>query len=279
MASSTTASENSNTVRIIALFLTILLLAGCRQQQQGNAENGAGKESKEAKTLLQGVWMDMENEEVAFRAIGDTIYFPDSTSMPAYFRIVGDSLLLGAQHYPIVKQTPHLFSFLNQNGDTVKLSKCDNPDDLQSLEEETPTQPKPITMDRVVKTDSVVMYGAQRYHWYIAVTPTRYKVVKTTYNDDGVGVENSYYDNNIHISIFQGTRRLFGRDFRKAMYDSQVPASFLEQAILGAMQFDHVDAQGFHFNATLCIPDGASCYLVETLIPFEGEVTMTLLEH
>ena len=137
----------------------------------------------------------------------------------------------------------------------------------------------PSTLNEVVKTDSVVMFGGQRYHWYVAVNPTRYKVQKTSYNDDGVGVENVYYDNIINISLFKGAEKLFSRDFRKQMYIKNVPPRFLDQAILGNMQFDHIDARGFHFNATLCIPDGASCYLIETLISFNGEVVYKLLEY
>ena len=88
-----------------------------------------------------------------------------------------------------------------------------------------------------------------------------------------------YYDNIINISLFKGAEKLFSRDFRKQMYIKNVPPRFLDQAILGNMQFDHIDARGFHFNATLCIPDGASCYLIETLISFNGEVVYKLLEY
>ena len=127
--------------------------------------------------------------------------------------------------------------------------------------------------------DSVVMYGGERYHWYIAVNPTKYKVTKTAYNSDGVSVENVYYDNIIHLSLYRGSSRIFSRDIKKQMYAGDVPQQFLEQAVLGNMQYDHTDSHGVHFNATLCIPDGASCYLVETLIGFDGQLTMKLLEY
>ena len=80
-------------------------------------------------------------------------------------------------------------------------------------------------------------------------------------------------------SIYQGNNCLFSRDIRKQLYLSDVPQSFLDQAILANMQYDRVDAFGFHFNATLCIPDGSSCYLVETLVSFDGQLTMKLLEY
>jgi hypothetical protein len=63
------------------------------------------------------------------------------------------------------------------------------------------------------------------------------------------------------------------------MFAASVPEEFLRQAILGNMQYDNVDSRGVHFNATLCIPDEASCYLVETLISLDGKMTMQLLEY
>lgn len=237
----------------------------------------APEESKKAKSLLQGIWIDGETGEVSFRAKGDTIYYPDSTSVPAHFMIVNDSLVLGNQHYPILKQAPHLFWFRNQAGDVVKLEKSDDPNDTLVFTHE---EAKTLTMvSKLQKTDSVVIFGDQRYHWYIAINPTRYRVSKTSYNDDGVGVENVYFDNIIHISIYKGGDRLFSSDFKKQMYEDLIPETFLSQAILGNMEYDRVDQQGFHFNATLCVPDGAACYLVETNISFDGHLTTKLMEY
>ena len=261
----------------LILALLLALCASCKQKPDGQSASPAREESRQAKAMLQGVWVDTETEEVSFRAKGDSIFFPDSTSQPAEFHIAGDSLFIGSSAYHIEKQAAHTFWFKNQNGDIVKLSKSDDPNDV--LDFDTQPEPKVLNTNRVVKTDSVVMLGGQRYHWYIAINPTRYKVTKTTYTDDGVEVENIYYDNIIHISLFRGAERLFSRDFRKEMYKAEVPKDFLSKAILGNMQYHHADAQGFHFHATLCIPDGASCYLVETLVGLDGKVEMKLLEY
>lgn len=233
-------------------------------------------ENRQSKSLLQGIWIDSETEEVSFRIKGDTVYFPDSMSMPAYFKVVKDYFLLGSLSYPIVKQAAHIFWFRNQNGDLIKLEKSDDPNDVLTFDHQ-PQAPVQVVSE-VVKKDSVVIFGGQRYHWYVAVNPTRYKVQKTTYNDDGVGVETVYYDNIINISLFQGSDKLFSRDFRKQMYDKQVPASFLGKAILTRMDYDHVDAKGFCFNTLLSIPDEAGSYLVETRIGFDGQVSFKLRE-
>ena len=262
---------------ILRLLLGALLLTGCSGQKGGEAVSDDDKESREAKALLQGIWMDSETEEVSFSAKGDTIFYSDSTSMPAYFKIVGDSLVLASgTKYAIMKQTEHLFWFKNQNGDIIKLQKSDDPDDASEFIHDTP---KVMTYTHQVKSDSVVNYGGERYHWYIAINPTRYKVVRRTFNDDGMEVENVYYDNIMHISVYRGAQCLYSSDIHKKDFQKLVPANFLNEAILANMEYNKADAAGLHFNATLCIPDGASCYLVETLVSYKGAMTMKLLEY
>ena len=93
------------------------------------------------------------------------------------------------------------------------------------------------------------------------------------------GGDNVYYDNIIHVSLYNGSKCLFSRDFTKKMFSRIIPAEFLNQAILGNMQYERIDARGCHFNATLCIPDGANCYMVDVLIGKDGQMSMDLLEY
>ena len=259
--------------RLGIVVVAVLLFVGCSGKQEKAVE-----EDREAKALMQGVWVDAETEDVSFRVEGDTIFYADSTSMPAYFRIVDDSLVLSSgTSYAIERQTPHIFSFRNQNGDVVTFNKLDDVEaDSLFVHDMTPSV---MTYTHQVKTDSVVSYNGARYHWYIAINPTRYKVVRRTYNDDGMEVENVYYDNIMHISIYNGAQRLYSSDFRKQQFAHLVPVKFLDEAVLANMEYVKADAAGLHFNATLCIPDGASCYLVETVISYKGEMTMKLLEY
>ena len=166
---------------------------------------------------------------------------------PSYFRIYADSLVLGSEtSYAIVKQTQHLFWFKNHNGDVIKLQKSTDPVDEDEFVHDTP---KVLNYTHQVKIDSVVNHDGARYHWYIAINPTKYKVSKRSYNEDGMEVENVYYKN------------------------------FLDEAILANMEYSHHDDKGIHFNATLCIPDGASCYIVESVIGYRGEMTMQIVEY
>ena len=261
--------------KICELFILTLIFASCGWKT-GGEDAPSQEENLEAKALLQGIWIEDETDEVSFRAEGDTIYYPDTTSQPAHFMIVNDSLWLGEGRYAIVKQTAHLFFLQNQNGDEVRYRKSESDEDSLVF---VHRQPEILSVSEVLKMDSVVTFGSERYHWYIAVNPTKYRVMKTTYNSDGVGVDNVYYDNIIHVSLYNGSVCLFSRDFKKQMFEDMIPKKFLEQAILGNMQFDHADARGCHFNATLCIPDGASCYLVDIFIGKDGQITMKLLEY
>ena len=72
--------------RITTILMFAAVLVGCNRQGSTPAE------SKEAKQMLQGVWMDSEGGDVSFRVKGDTIFYSDTTSMPSYFKIIGDSL-------------------------------------------------------------------------------------------------------------------------------------------------------------------------------------------
>ena len=259
----------------VLIFLT-LVLCGCGNRSV-SVPATEPEEDRDAKAMLQGFWVDDETEEYAVHVEGDTVFYSDSTSMPAYFRIVNDSLVLASgAAYNIDKLTENLFWFRNQNGDLVKYRRSANPEEDSTWVHDTPHI---MTYTHQVKTDSVVMYNGERYHWYIAINPTKYKVTKHSYSEDGIEVENVYYDNIMHISVYKGANCIYSSDFRKQQYADKVPADFLEEAVLGKMEFIHIDAQGLHFNATLCIPDGASCYLVESLISYKGQMTMKLVEY
>ena len=257
--------------RLLTISLLMGVLVACNQNN-----SSVLPENKEAKTLLQGVWVDQESGDISFKAKGDTIYFSDATSMPTYFRIFEDSLYLGSgTSYSIVKQTEHLFWFKNQNGDLLKLEKGDGE---EAVVNEHPA-PSVLTYTHQVKIDSVVTYNSKRYHWYIAINPTKYKVTKRSYNEDGLEVENVYYDNIMHVSVFLGADKLYSSDFHKQQYKGLVPDAFLDEAIFANMEYSHIDAQGLHFNATLCIPDGATCYMVESTISYTGVSSMKLVEY
>ncbi len=258
---------------ITSVVLTIALWS-CGGKDQSR------EESREAKALLQGMWMDGETEDLLFTMKGDTVYYADSTSMPAYFKVVGDTLYIGKNSsYYIEKQTDHLLWFKNQNGELMKLVKTDG-EVLADVQKEEKIQPHTTiqTLTEVLKRDTVVFKDGQRYHCYIAINPTHYKVIYQTVNEDGLSVDEVYYDNIINVSIFNGSTQVFKRDLHKQDYAKLVQADFLEKAILNDVNFKQTDAEGFHFTASLCQPNGASCYLVDNIISEQGDINLKLVE-
>lgn len=256
---------------IITLFG--VLAVGCTQQKTPVADR---QESSEAKRLLQGVWLDADTETAVFQMKGDSVYYPDSTSMTAYFKVIDDTLYLGAAAYHIEKHTDHLLWFKDASGETVKYVKSDDASLDEVFERSTP---QILSLSEVQKRDTVVFYNGERYHLYVAVNPTKYKVARQTVNEDGLTVENVYYDNIIHLSIFRGATQIFSRDFRKQLYEKRVPDQVLKQAILNNMEIDKVDAEGFHLRASVCIPDEASCYMVGHTVSFNGQLNTQVLEY
>lgn len=253
----------------------VVALVSCKEKV---AVDTSPQENKEAEAMLQGIWIDQDTEMATFKMRADSVYYPDSTALPSTFKVYGDTLVIGSsQRFPIVKQSPHLFWYRNQNGDVVKLSKSDSKED-SLLFERSQSHALPIITE-VVKSDTVVMFGGEKYHCYVAINPTKYKVTFTTYNTDAVGVENVYYDNIIHLSVYKGATQLFSRDIRKQMYSKYVPSQILAQSILSGLDFAKADGQGLHFNATICMPDGAMCYLLDTTISFKGAMSMELIEY
>jgi hypothetical protein len=263
---------------LLSCLIASCLLAACGSRGQSETSSDGEQEDAQAKAMLQGVWVEDETDAISFWAKGDSIFYADSVSQPTRFAIIGDQLILYSTdvRYHIERQTENLFWFKNQNGDIVKLEKSMEPLPNEFSKGE---HQRILTYTEVVKQDSVVMYDGNRYHWYIAINPTKYKVHTLAYNSDGVEVDNIYYDNIMHVSVFKGAHKFFSRDFRKQDYVQKVPEQFLQQSVLSNMEYSGVDADGFHFVATICIPEGATCYKAENIISFDGQLTTRLIEY
>lgn len=256
---------------LLVLLCGVTAFVGCGDKSKQAA---TPQEDTHAKELLQGVWLNEDDEDVAFRVKGDTIFYPDSTSQPVYFFIYSDTLVMkGANEvkYPIVKQAAHLFEFKNQSGDLVKLVKTSDKSYLKPFEQEKTVA---LNQNTLIKRDTIVSQGDSKYHLYVQVNPTTYKVFKSSINDDGVEVDNVYYDNIINLNVFHGANKVFSRDFRKKDFANKVPSSFLRQAILSDFVFYKIDASGIHYWAILPQPDSSLSYQVEVIVSFAGHLTI-----
>lgn len=259
-------------LKSLYLVAFVLLVTGCQQKMQ---KQDLREEDMASKRLLQGVWIDDETQEVNFKINGDTIFYPDSTSQPARFMVMEDTLVVGEppSKYPVVKLSDNVFIFKNQNGEELKLVKSYSPDDTLAFAKTVVE-----VVNKVVKKDTVVAYQGERYHCYVAINPTKYKVFRRIFNDDGVAVDNVYYDNIIHLSLYHGADKLFSSDIKKQMYSHYVPEEFLSQSILGDINFSHIDGGGFHFDAIIGIPEGTTSYVLDTEISMEGKLRISELK-
>ena len=114
---------------IIACTAIILAAWGCKDT---NKPADTPQEDLKAKSMLEGIWIDADEETVVFKIKGDTVYYPDSTSQPVKFQIIQDTMILlgnNASKYPIVSQEDHIFEFKNQSKDIIKLVKSENLND------------------------------------------------------------------------------------------------------------------------------------------------------
>jgi hypothetical protein len=150
-----------------------------------------------------------------------------------------------------------------------------NPDDKYAFDEK---KPQPLNQRQLVKRDTVCVWNGERYHCYMQVNPTSYKVVKQSYSDEGVEVENIYYDNIVHVGVFRGAQKIYSSNFYKNDFKNHVPADFLAKSVLSDIVFLSYDGSGAHFQAILAIPDSSSSFLVEIVISPEGKRTMKVME-
>lgn len=251
---------------IIALAVA---LSSCGAPQQ---KASATEEDKEAKSLLEGIWLDDDTEAALLRVKGDTLFYADAAAAPVAFKIIGDSLFTyGARTtgYKIEKREEHIFRFHSATGDVIRLHKAETEDDSLAF---IHTREIPVYKE-VIKKDSVVTYDNVRYRGYVYINPSKIKVMRPGVSEEGLGVDNVYYDNIIHICVYEGRKSLYAKDITKQMFKGVVPDDFLQWAILSDMDFMGVDSEGYHYQATVCVPDDASCYLIHITAGREGELS------
>ena len=110
------------------IVFAALVLMGCVSCKRSEKPAEPRQEDLQAKKMLQGIWISADDDSPVLMAKGDSIFYPDSTSVPVAYKIISDTLFLsGATEtsYAIERQTEHLFQFRNQTGDLVKLVKSE----------------------------------------------------------------------------------------------------------------------------------------------------------
>ena len=257
------------------LIVLAVSLASCGSNQSKEVSE---KEDLTAKQLLQGVWLDDETDMPLMHIEGDSIYYADPQNAPVSFKIVHDTIYVYGNEtvaYKIARQTEYSFWFHSLADEIVKLHKSENAEDsLVFTNREVEVIP---TTPEVIKKDSIVMYKGTRYRGYVYINPSKMKVIKTSYSE-GISLDNVYYDNVIHICVYEGRQMLYGQDITKKMFADIFPEEFLSQTILADMNFAGVDSKGYHYQATLRIPESSVYNLIDMTIGFDNKLNIKKAE-
>lgn len=259
-----------NIAKTVMFLFAVVALMAC----SGARTPVEQKEDLTAKALLQGVWIDEESDMPWIKVEGDTIFYTDAQHAPATFRVVHDSIYVtnafGVMAYKIERQTEYSFWFsANEEDGQVKLYKSEDvADNLFFTQKQVEILP---SMPEVVKKDSIIFYKGNRYRGYVHINPSTMKVLRTTFTENGVAVDNIYYDNVIYICVYQGKQMLYGKNIQKQQFGSVLPEEYLKTAVLTDMDFVGVNDEGFRFKATLTVPE-TQVFVVIYLTISDGEM-------
>lgn len=254
-----------------------MLLAACGQGQQQPPSAATAHEDSHAKELLQGIWVNEDDDSPIFRIQGDSLFFADNMGEPLRFAVVNDTLTMyggSTVRYPVSRLTDHLLVFTNQAGETIRVVKTDEQAYLTFFQQRPGP---PLNQQQTIKNDTVVVTQDKRYHCYLQVNPTTYKVYKTFYNDEGMEMENIYYDNTIHLAIFHGAQKLYSHEFAKADFAGHLSDDMLRQTILNDIALDSVTADEISYYAHLAVPDTPTSYILRIVITLSPTAKMTIV--
>lgn len=253
----------------------VLLLASCNGQH--DEASVAGAEDAVAKSMLQGIWVDDVTEMPFMRFRGDSIYYANQQNVPMAFKVVRDSIYFMGHDtlaYKIERQSDDDFWFRSFADDIVKLHR-QSADSADTLAFSTGSISYQAEENQRIEKDSVVVYDGTRYRGYVFINPTSMKVTRTVYDENGIGVDNVFFDNVIHICVYEGTNLLWGRDISKDMFSGYLQDNVLSDLILADMNFTGVDALGYHYQAILQLPESLVSYLMNLDISFDGQLAIT----
>jgi hypothetical protein len=253
------------------LLLVMVSLVACHN---GGSRLERMSEDKVAKDLFQGVWIDDSTDMPMIMVLGDTLRYADQHATPVLFKIIRDSLyLLGDDtlSYKIVRQGETVFWLNTATDELMKLHRSDYEEDRFAFsQEQEPVEANVI--QEYLEKDSIIVYDDTRYRGYVFINPTKYKVVRTLFDENGMGIESVYYDNIIHICVYNGAQELFGKDINKQFFKDYIDAEELAITILSDMDFIGVDASGYHYLAILTIPESSASHNFNLIISPQGEL-------
>lgn len=263
---------NANSFLLIILLVTIFCYS-CTSSKDAKEER---KEDLEAKEKLQGAWQNELEGSFVFAAKGDSIFYNDSLSTPTTFYVYSDTLFVeyhSVVKYRIKRLNSSQLVLVNADGDELELIKKDGETYLARGEYKGAIS---LNQGKKIKNDTIVRVGEKSLHVYSQVNPTTYKVFRQTKNDEGMAVENVYYDNIVYIALFEGNRKAFSRNVVKNDFKDLIPKEYIEQAVLSEVKIEGVTADAVRFVAYLSIPDTYTNYRVNIDVTPDGKEKKSL---
>lgn len=257
-------------------FLCLLCTFSCKNTDK-STEDVTEKGVKTMK-MLQGIWVNEDDGNVFMCFKGDSIYYPDNIGEPVAYKVANDTLhlcLSFPQVYIIRQLTDSSLRFVNNDGDEFRLLKSKVKSDIARFEHKNDSITE-INQGILIKRDSIITVDDKHFHAYVQINPTSYKVLKQGISDNGVSVEKAYYDNIIHVSVYEGAKKLYSHDFRKTDFSKFIPTSFLEGGILSDIKIKEADERGVKLEAIVAQPDSYATYVVVIIVSNEGKVTMSV---
>lgn len=251
------------------------LMIACQACSSTEKQKDTSEADRQAHSRLQGVWLDNTTETPVFQVQGDTVYYPDLFRAASAFEVKGDSFITyGAQTtvYRIERLSNSYLVMHSAVGDEISLVKADEGALEDFFLEESGEEELTAEEPQVVSKDSVVMYDGVRYRGYVYINPTQIKVIRPAVSQEGLSVDNVYYDNIIHICVYKGKQKMFSKDISRSMFSSVIPANFLDVSILEDMDFEGVDDKGYKYRAIVADPEGSACYYVDLLVDWSGNL-------
>lgn len=255
--------------------LLLLMMASCAGPSL-KKENIQRTTDPDVKLQLQGVWLDKNTESPVLEIDGDSLLYASNSDVRMPYCVVDDTLFvrgIRTAAYPILERSEHTLSIRTPMGDEMSLYKDEN--GVITIEQPKSVPVAPVK--HVIKKDSVIMVGKNRYRGYITINPTTIKVIRPGVTEDGFLIDNVYYDNIIHICVYEGRKELCSKDIKRSMFESIVPSEFLSVSILQDMNFEGMKNKKFVFNAVLRVPDGPSFY-AQVLIDEDSRVEVASID-
>lgn len=254
----------------IIILLCILLLSDCN-----NRRDLAFTEDTKSKKAIQGIWISEGEEIPSFMIEGDTIFYPDA-AMPAFFWINKDTLYIkgnNVKQYKICAISDDVFRFYNQNDEEVKLVRSTEKRFFKDFQQR---RLYALNIFRTSDNDTLCVVNGIKYECQMRLEPGFERIIKSSYNDDGIEVDNVYLDNVGRLKILVNGALTYVHDFRKQEFSAYIPKELMNKSILRDLQFSHADAFAVYIDAIIGIPDASTFYVVELKIGNDGKLLMRL---